>query len=39
MTGAALLAVRHRIKQNIPYIWCIPQLFVPLQRQIDINFE
>lgn len=20
----------HRIMQNIPYFWCIPQLFLPL---------
>ena len=31
--------IRHKLVQNIPDIWCIPQLFLPLQRQIDINFE
>ena len=31
--------IRHIFVLFIPDIWCIPQLFLPLQRQIDINFE
>jgi hypothetical protein len=32
-------ATHHIFVPYIPDIWCIPQLFFPLQRQIDINFE
>ena len=31
--------IRHIFVLFIPDIWCILQLFLPLQRQIDINFE
>jgi hypothetical protein len=33
MTGAAILATRHKIKQNIPNILRFAQLIVILQRQ------
>ena len=40
--GLALVKItpiRHKSMLFIPDIWCIPQLFFSLQRQIDKNFE
>ena len=33
MGGLIKTVIRHKFVQNIPDIWPIPQLFLPLQRQ------
>ena len=37
MGGLIKTVIRHKFVQNIPDIWPIPQLFLPLQRQNSKN--